>query len=198
MEGAEEVISRAPALAEDRSQPVSGAREREEHILMQRRCSGSGRTHQRPRPPPPPGLPPPRQDSSRSRGSGEERWAAQGGGDRAGAASSPGAASTCSRQHPSFTPGKCQPILSPPAAQGLPGALLWAGTQSSVSLQLGRGTGRTGAPAAIWGQSDFSPLGLGVPSALSTWVASCRAQQAKPGQEAGPQQCVQKFKPATG
>lgn len=43
-EGAEEAIS-GRALAEEPSQPVSGAWEREERILMQRCCSGSGRAH---------------------------------------------------------------------------------------------------------------------------------------------------------
>lgn len=43
-EGAEGAIS-GRALAEEQSQPVSGACEREERILMQRCCSGSGRAH---------------------------------------------------------------------------------------------------------------------------------------------------------
>lgn len=155
-------------------------------------------THQRPRPPPPPGLPPPRQDSSeRLREPGR-----RGGRPRGLVA---GLALTHRlRQRP---PAPANTPLSPQvgANQFCLLSLLLPGTPqgavvgrhselSALATKEGQGQGRN--PASGGGRSNFSPLGLEVPSALTTWVASCRAQQAPPGQEAGLLQCVQEFKPS--
>lgn len=172
---------------------------------MQRCCSGSGRRAHTPAPspPPPPGLPPPRPDSS-------QRLREQG--RRGGRPRGLAAGLALTHRLGQRPPAPANTPLSPqvggnqfcllslplPGEGDSPGVLLWAGTRSSVPLQLRRGRGRAGTSASGWSQSDFSPLGLEVPSALSTWVASCRAQQAPPGQEAGLLQCVQEFKPVTG
>ncbi|KAK7798679.1 hypothetical protein U0070_026426, partial [Myodes glareolus] len=106
-EGAEEAIS-GRALAEEPSQPVSGACEREERILMQRCCSGSGRAHTYA---PSPAAAAPGQPVAKAGG------AKQPGGWRQGLLT--GWQQHCPSQHPSRTPG-----ISPSPADSS-GAGLW-------------------------------------------------------------------------
>lgn len=94
-EGAEEAIS-GRALAEEPSQPVSGAGEREERILMQRCCSGLGRAHTYA---PSPAAAAPGQPVAKAGGAKQPRGWRQG--------LLTGWQQHCPSQHPSRTPGRC-------------------------------------------------------------------------------------------
>lgn len=113
-EGAEEAIS-GRALAEEPSQPVSGACEREERILMQRCCSGSGLTHTYAPSPAAatPGLPVAKAGGAKQpRGWRQSLLTRQ--------------PQHCPSQHPSRTLGRCLSFLSVPV-QRVPWVLFQEG-----------------------------------------------------------------------
>lgn len=189
------------ALAEDWSQPVSRAWKREEHILMQRCCSGSGRAHTQ--------APSPATATAATAAPGQQR-AAEGAGRRGGRPEGPAVPGSpplasgsvhLPQPAPSFTPGRCQQLLSPPS-QGLPGCCYGKGLRAHCLCNLG-GAGTGWEPQPVGRTSDFSAQEHGghwnwrCPTPCLRGWHPAGPWQAEPGQEAGPQQCVQEFKSDT-
>lgn len=178
---------------------MSGAWKREEHILMQRCCSGSGRAHtQAPSPATAAATgaaaTAPGQQCA-AEGAGEEREAPRALAARLGLAHRLG-------QHP---PAPVNTPLSPQVGADqfcLPGGCSW-GIDSELRAQCpcnlgGAGAGAWWEPQLQAGASRLLSTGTGRVLCPVCMGGILQGPAGQAGQEAGPQLCAQEFKLTTG